>query len=147
MIAGVVAGSAFCALSFLSSCRSLHDTAAVDVNPAGWHDAAVLVYRCVDTLTSKEATLVLRHGPEAQPRKGVYVVEALSPSGVVERDTLDIALSTGPTGNNLHETRAPFRTGVRFAEEGDYVFKVTPPGGTSGIWSLAIDFRSLATDL
>lgn len=122
---------------------SHHDTVVADVNPEGWSKPAVLVYGNTDTLTHKEAAFLLRYGPEAGPRNGTYIIEAASPSGARTRDTLHVALAPDLSGNNLKETRLPYRTGVRLAEEGDYIFTVTPPEAANGIWSVAIDFKKL----
>lgn len=122
---------------------SHHDTAAADVNPAGWHRPIAMVYDNADTLTLKEAAIVLRYGPEAAPRSGTYIVEASSPSGAQAKDTLHVSIAPDPSGNNLQETRLPYRTNVRLAEEGEYIFTVTPPEGTNDIWNVAIDFRKL----
>ena len=125
---------------------SHHDNVAADVNPEGWRLPAVLVYGNADTLARKEAALVLSYAPGAEPRKGAYVIEAESPSGARTRDTLSMAITPDASGNNLREMRLPYRTGVRLAEEGDYVFTVTPPTGTSGIWSVAIDFKKVKSN-
>ncbi len=96
-----------------------------------------------DTATLKEAAFVLRYGPEADPRNGTYVIEAQSPSGARTRDTLSVAIMPVSSGNSIQEIRLPYRTHVRLAEKGDYVFTVTPPLGTNDIWSVAIDFKKL----
>jgi hypothetical protein len=131
---------AFCALACLPSCLSPHDNVAVDVNPAGWQEPAVLTYLNTDTLTLKEAALVLRYGSDSETGGGRYVVEASSPSGAEARDTLDVRILLATHGNNLQETRIPFRDDIILAEVGDYVFKVTPLQETRGVWSVAIDF-------
>ncbi len=130
-------------LSFccMYSCMSNHETVVVSVNPERWHRPAVLVYPNTDTLTLREAAFVLRYGPEVEPLNGKYIIEAQSPSGARTRDTLDITVTPRASGSGLREMRVPYRTGVRLAGEGDYNFTVTPPPGTGGIWSVAIDFR------
>ncbi len=122
---------------------SHHDTAAVSVNPDGWREPAVLTYRNTDTLALKEAALVLRYGHDVRPAAGEYIVEARSPAGARTRDTLSVALTPDASGNNLQESRLPYRTRVQLTESGEYVFTVTPPCETTDIWSVAIDFRKL----
>jgi hypothetical protein len=136
MIAG-----AFCVLSCIPSCLSRHDSVAVDINPAGWRETAVLVYGNTDTLTLKEATLVLRYGTGAESNGGRYVVEASSPSGIEACDTLDVRIFLAAQGNRLQETRIPFRKDVILSECGNYVFKVTPLQEARGVWSVAIDLN------
>lgn len=124
------------------SCLSQHDTALTHVNPKGWDTPAVIPYDNTDTVTLKEAALVLRYGPEASPDNGTYIVEARSPSGARTRDTLRIPITFDQSANNLREMRYPFRTKVRLAEEGEYIFTVTPQQENHDIWSVAIDFKN-----
>lgn len=123
------------------SCMSRHESASADVNPAGWRGPVVATYANTDTLSLRTAAIVLRHGPEAEPADGAYVVEAASPRGAKTRDTIKIALPSDPSGNDLQEVRIPFRTHVRFGEAGDYVFTFTPLQNVRGVWSVAIDFQ------
>lgn len=127
----------------LASCISHHDTALADVNPESWNRPVALTYRNTDTVTLKEVALVLRYGPEARPDNGTYIVEAASPSGARTRDTLRIPVTFALSANNLREIRQPYRTGVRLAEEGEYIFTVIPQQENHDIWSVAIDFKKI----
>lgn len=134
---------AFCACAV--SCISDWRIVSADVPPRGWSEPVVLRYVNADTVTLSRLTLSLYCAAGASPRENICLVEASTPSGAPECDTLRIGLP-GPAalrGNNMHQIDIPFRSRVRFAETGEYSFTVTPLAEVRGVWSVSLSIDKL----
>lgn len=117
-----------------------HGSVATDVNPAGWDTAAELEYENLDTISLREAALLIRYDNSAT--FGTFVVEVRSPSGAKARDSVMVSLEPHAASNNLREIGITYRDSVLFSEQGIYKFSIAPPEGTRGIWSTGLDFRN-----
>lgn len=123
------------------ACVSGHDSVAADVNPAGWQGAAEMDYENADTLSFREAALILRY--DCGATAGTFIIEACAPSGAKARDSIGLELLPCTASNNLREIRLPYRDSVIFSEQGIYKFSIVPPEGTRGIWSAGIDLKKM----
>jgi hypothetical protein len=123
----------------LGACISHHDSVVADVNPFGWSTPVTISYINSDTVSVKEAALLLRHAADA--RVGRIVIEAHSPSGAMARDTVAVTLAPNTASNNIQELSVAYRRGVMFAEAGAYSFTLTPTAEMTGVWSIGIQFN------
>lgn len=121
---------------------SRHEAVVADVDPTGWNAPLVLEHANRDTLSRREAALVIRYSAGAEG--GMFVIEGRSPSGARARDTIEVRLTEVPSAGRIEELRLPYRTGVTLVEAGEYSFTIIPPAGSPrGIWSAGIDLERI----
>jgi hypothetical protein len=121
------------------ACMSDHDSVVAETNPTGWDMPVTMTYANVDTVSIKEAALLVRYDNDVCA--GEVVIEAHSPTGAAARDTIAVTLLSDQRSNNIRETRLPYRTGVVLGEAGEYRFTLIPLTEMRGVWSVGIDFE------
>lgn len=133
--------AAFLGIAVLSgSCISPHQSAATDVDPLRWTEAAEIRLPNADTVTLRDAAVFLRCNDRFAEDTLTVRIATVTPDSLrfEERFLLVIPRSESPAAL-MREAVIPYRRRIRFAQSGDYRCIVTPTRPVRGIEAVGIN--------
>lgn len=137
--AQMTAVAAVAAAALSGGCVTPQQSAAADVNPASWYDAAEIVIPNADTVTLRDIGLFLRCNDRFAEDTLTVRVAVCTPDSLRHEEPFLLAVrrTEGPTALT-GETDIPYRSRVRFSHAGDYRFRITPSRPVRGIEAVGI---------
>lgn len=120
-------------------CTSPWQTAATDVNPAGWDRAVEIRIDNADTVTLRDAALFVRYDERFTEDTLTVRIATISPDSLrfEEPFLLAITRQDGPAALT-RETPVAYRRRIRLTKEGEYRFIVTPLRPVRGVEAVGI---------
>lgn len=118
-------------------------SAAADVNPAAWQEAAELVIPNADTLSLRDLTVFLRCNDRFAEDTLTVRIAFRTPDSLrfEEPFTLAVPRPAAPAALT-HEAGIPYRRRVRFGRTGDYRIRITPSRPVRGVEAVGIDIST-----
>ncbi len=130
------------AMLMLAACSERPVGAVVADTPRDvWHagEEVELRYESCDTLSLYDLSIVVRREANRASEGSVSVrVQCTSPSGVDFESPVVILPEERHRGGSFAENLGEWIRGARFAEEGDYLFTITPTSDLQGVWSVGV---------
>lgn len=126
-------------LAAAGGCGSPYQTSAADVNPLRWEEAAEIRIGNADTVTLRDAAIVLRYNDRFAEDTLTVRIATLSPDSLrfEEEFLLAIARTESPAALQ-HENLIPYRRRIRLLREGEYRIFVTPVRPVRGMEAVGI---------
>lgn len=128
------------------SCVSPHSVITADVDPAGWDASspARVVLDNTDTISTYSIMVMARY---LHPQEGgslAFDIRTVAPDSTEVTESVSLLLQnhTGSKTMDIREAQSVYRTGVVLQRQGEYVFYMTPSGGThiKGITAVGLEF-------
>ncbi|WP_346699396.1 hypothetical protein [uncultured Alistipes sp.] len=122
-----------------AGCTSPYQTAATDVNPAGWERTAELRLENADTVTLRDAALFVRYDERFAEDTLTVQIAAIAPDSLrfEERFLLAIPRTKNPAALT-GEALIPYRCRIRLASPGEYRWCVTPVRSVRGVEAVGL---------
>lgn len=134
-------GTVFLGTAFFSGgCISPHQSAATDVDPLRWTEAAEIRLPNADTVTLRDAEVFLRCNDRFAEDTLTVRIATLTPDSLrfEEPFLLVIPRPEGPAAL-MREAVIPYRRRMRFTQSGDYRCIVTPTRPVRGVEAVGIN--------
>ncbi|HIY68814.1 MAG TPA: hypothetical protein H9828_05310 [Candidatus Alistipes intestinigallinarum] len=126
-------------LAGIGGCQSPDQTAATDVNPAGWEQTAEIRMENADTVTLRDAALFVRYDERFAEDTLTVRIAAIAPDSLRFEEAFLLAIPRTKSPAPLTgEALIPYRHRIRLVRAGEYRWCITPVRSVRGVEAVGI---------